>query len=42
MEIGPELFEALGILRTEELMSMHRYDGARQFFSPRLRFWLLL
>ena len=32
-EIGSELFEALGILRTEELMSMHRYDGARQFFS---------
>ena len=32
-EIGPELFEALGILRTEELMSMHRYDATRQFFS---------
>jgi LmbE family N-acetylglucosaminyl deacetylase len=32
-EIGSELFEALGILRTEELMSMHRYDKARQFFS---------
>ncbi|MDA2923848.1 PIG-L family deacetylase [Acidobacteria bacterium AH-259-L09] len=32
-EIGPELFEALGILRTEELMSMHRYDGAHQFFG---------
>ncbi len=32
-EIGSELFEALGILRTEELMSMHRYDAARQFFS---------
>lgn len=32
-EIGPELFEALGILRTEELMSMHRYDQTRQFFA---------
>ena len=32
-EIGSELFEALGILRTEELMSMHRHDAARQFFS---------
>jgi len=32
-EIGSELFEALGILRTEELMSMHRYDAAQQFFS---------
>ena len=29
-EIGSELFEALGILRTEELMSMHRYDAAQQ------------
>ena len=32
-EIGSELFEALGILRTEELMSMHRYDATRQFFG---------
>ena len=32
-EIGPELFQALGIIRTEELMSMHRYDGAEQFFT---------
>lgn len=32
-EIGPELFDALGILRTEELMSMHRFDQARQFFG---------
>jgi LmbE family N-acetylglucosaminyl deacetylase len=31
--IGPELFEALGILRTEELMAMHRYDGVEQFFG---------
>lgn len=32
-EIGDELFEALGIIRTEELMSMHGYDGAYQYFS---------
>jgi LmbE family N-acetylglucosaminyl deacetylase len=31
--IGPELFEALGVLRTEELMAMHRYDGVEQFFG---------
>lgn len=33
-EIGPELFGALGILRTAELMSMHRWDGAAQYFAP--------
>src|SRR4029078_10537708 len=32
-EIGPELFQALGILRTEELAAIHRYDGAAQYFS---------
>ena len=32
-EIGTELFDALGILRTEELMAMHRYDGVEQFFT---------
>lgn len=32
-EIGPELFGALGILRTEELMSIHRYDKVKQFFT---------
>ena len=31
--IGPELSEALGVLRTEELMAMHRYDGVEQFFG---------
>lgn len=31
--IGPELFEALGVLRTEELMAMHRYDGVEQLFG---------
>ena len=37
-EIGPELFQALGIIRTEELMSMHRYDDARQFFTRAYEF----
>ncbi len=31
--IGPELFEALGVLRTEELMATHRYDGVEQLFG---------
>jgi LmbE family N-acetylglucosaminyl deacetylase len=31
--IGPELFEALGVLRTQELMAMHRYDGVEQRFG---------
>ncbi len=37
-EIGPELFQAIGILRTEELNAIHRYDGARQFFSSAYEF----
>ena len=31
--IGAELGEALGILRTEELLAARRLDGARQFFT---------
>jgi LmbE family N-acetylglucosaminyl deacetylase len=31
--IGPELQEALGLLRTEELLSARRLDGARQYFT---------
>ncbi|HVD76594.1 MAG TPA: PIG-L family deacetylase, partial [Vicinamibacteria bacterium] len=31
--IGPELFEALGVLRTEELTALHRYDGVEQYFT---------
>jgi LmbE family N-acetylglucosaminyl deacetylase len=31
--IGAELGEALGILRTEELLSARRLDGAQQFFT---------
>ena len=37
-EIGPELFEAIGILRTEELMSVHRVDGAEQYFTRAYEF----
>src|SRR5262245_49483253 len=32
-EIGPELFEALGGLRTEGLAAPHRFDGARQYVT---------
>jgi LmbE family N-acetylglucosaminyl deacetylase len=31
--IGSELFEALGIIRTEELLAARRVDGAEQFFT---------
>ena len=31
-EIGPELFNALAVLRTEELLSAHRMDSAEQYF----------
>src|ERR1041384_416545 len=37
-EIGPELFEALGVLRTEELMALHRFDGAEQYFTRAVDF----
>ena len=37
-EIGPELFEAIGILRTEELMAMHRIDGVEQYFTRAYEF----
>src|SRR5213593_4182109 len=30
-EIGPETLEALGLLRTEELATIHRFDGAEQY-----------
>ena len=32
-EIGPEIFQALGVLRTEELLAVHRFDGAEQYFT---------
>ena len=31
-EIGPELFRDIGVLRTSELLSAHRLDGAEQWF----------
>src|SRR5436190_386472 len=37
-EIGPELFEALGVLRTEELAALHRFDGAEQYFTRAVDF----
>jgi len=36
--IGGELFEALGVLRTEELMALHRYDGVEQSFGRAYEF----
>ncbi len=36
--IGPELFEALGVLRTAELSSSHRYDGVEQYFGRAYEF----
>lgn len=37
-EIGPELFQAIGILRTEELAGVHRYDAAEQYFTKAYEF----
>jgi LmbE family N-acetylglucosaminyl deacetylase len=37
-EIGPELFEALAVLRTEELLAAHRFDGAEQYFTRAVDF----
>ncbi|MEJ7847122.1 MAG: PIG-L family deacetylase [Pyrinomonadaceae bacterium] len=31
--IGSELFESLGVIRTEELLQARRLDGGRQFFT---------
>ncbi len=31
--IGSELFESLGVIRTEELLQARRLDGAQQFFT---------
>ncbi|KUG09663.1 PIG-L family deacetylase [Solirubrum puertoriconensis] len=31
--IGPELREALGVIRTQELLAARRIDGGKQFFS---------
>src|SRR5215470_4313395 len=32
-EIGPELFADMAVLRTSELLSAHRLDGAEQYFT---------
>jgi len=32
-EIGPELFRDIAVLRTAELLSAHRLDGAEQYFT---------
>jgi LmbE family N-acetylglucosaminyl deacetylase len=37
-EIGPEIFEALAVLRTGELAALHRFDGAEQYFTRAVDF----
>src|SRR3979411_2254525 len=37
-EIGPEIFEALGVLRTQELAALHRFDGTEQYFTRAVDF----
>jgi LmbE family N-acetylglucosaminyl deacetylase len=37
-EIGPELFQAIGILRSEELAGVHKFDGADQYFTRAYEF----
>jgi LmbE family N-acetylglucosaminyl deacetylase len=37
-EIGPEIFEALGLLRTGELAALHRFDAAEQYFTRAVDF----
>src|SRR3954466_10147782 len=34
--IGTELFDALGVIRTEELLQARRVDGGEEFFTPPL------
>jgi LmbE family N-acetylglucosaminyl deacetylase len=36
--LGPELFEALGVIRTEELLAARRLDRSQQFFTPNYEF----
>src|SRR6516164_8907786 len=36
--LGGELFEALGVIRTEELYGARRLDHAQQFFTPNYDF----
>ncbi len=37
-ELGSELFDALAVLRTEELLAAHRLDGAEQYFTRAVDF----
>ena len=37
-EIGPELFDALATARTEELLSVHQFDSAEQYFTRAVDF----
>ena len=37
-EIGPEIFDALAVLRTEELLAAHRFDGPEQYFTRAVDF----
>jgi LmbE family N-acetylglucosaminyl deacetylase len=37
-EIGPELFQAIGILRSEELAAVHKYDGVDQYHTRAYEF----
>ena len=37
-EIGSELFDSLAVLRTEELLAAHRFDGAEQYFTRAVDF----
>ena len=36
--LGPELFEELGVIRTQELLAARRLDGGRQFFTRAIDF----
>lgn len=37
-EIGPEIFDGLAVLRTEELLAAHRFDGPEQYFTRAVDF----
>ena len=37
-EIGPELYDQLAVLRTEELEAMHRFDATEQYFTRAIDF----
>src|SRR5258708_33041394 len=38
-EIGPGVFEALGVLRSKELEALHRFAGAEPYFTRDGRVW---